>query len=216
MPKAMQHLRDHMLSLHPDWDYKLWTLQNIPPIKNLATYEFLKRDMFKSDVIRYEILYEHGGVYADTDFLFYRNIEPLLHDTDHLLIGQLDKGKLGWINNALMAFEPRHAFIKALIDGMPEMLRKGIKQVDKVGEMTTGLHVAGPIYLTKKSNALLANRLVAHKSLFCGMRYNHAKKGVLEDYPNAYALHLWASSFGKNGLDETLILRAIKNAPPHR
>lgn len=206
---AMQHLRDQMLRLHPEWDYRLWTLDNIPVIQNRSAYDFFKTNMFKSDVVRYEILYQHGGVYVDTDFLFLQNIKPLLEDTDHLLIAQMDKGKTGWINNAMMAFEPRHYFMKHLIDGIPDMLQKGIRQIGRVSDLTIGLHISGPIYLTKQSN-VLQNRLVAHKRLFCGMPYGDTKTGLDKYYPDAYAIHLWASIWKEKGLDEAKILRAIK------
>jgi mannosyltransferase OCH1-like enzyme len=47
--------------------------------------------MFKSDILRYEVLHKLGGVYVDFDFLCLKNIEPLLQK-DYLRISDLNIG----------------------------------------------------------------------------------------------------------------------------
>lgn len=55
---------------HPDWQYKLWTDADVNDIfitrKNL--FDSAVNLGMKSDILRYEILKQYGGIYVDTDF----------------------------------------------------------------------------------------------------------------------------------------------------
>ncbi|MCH9614489.1 MAG: hypothetical protein SP1CHLAM54_15500 [Chlamydiia bacterium] len=67
---------------HPDWTFKFWTDRNRPPPCNQMQVHYLDdfhfqylKDKYeeaenwaeKSDILRYEILYQQGGIYADHD-----------------------------------------------------------------------------------------------------------------------------------------------------
>ena len=78
-PKGlMQHCRD----LHPDWEYHLWTPENVGEIP-----DFLNVDIFnafshqqvngQSDIVRFEVLRTYGGIYLDADTVCFRSLEPL-------------------------------------------------------------------------------------------------------------------------------------------
>lgn len=56
--------------LNPDWEYKLWTDEDVKNlnIPNRKLFNSLSNYGPKSDILRYYILNEYGGVYADTDF----------------------------------------------------------------------------------------------------------------------------------------------------
>jgi mannosyltransferase OCH1-like enzyme len=66
---------------HPTWEYKLWTDADLPNI------EITKKEIFKtstnwgmkSDILRYEILRQQGGLYVDTDFECLRPFDDLLY-----------------------------------------------------------------------------------------------------------------------------------------
>ncbi|MEX0940366.1 MAG: glycosyltransferase [Candidatus Babeliales bacterium] len=124
---------------HSDWDYKLWTDADV------ATFNFINKKLFdaatnygeKSDIWRYEILEQYGGVYVDTDFEclkaldilhymydFYIGIQPL--DTN---IVQLGIGIIGSI--------PHHPLLKQAIKQLPVYQSK--KQI---------ILKTGPIFFT--------------------------------------------------------------------
>lgn len=66
---------------HPDWEYKLWR------DKDVENLEMEKRDLYeyatnlgqKSDILRYEIIRQHGGIYVDTDFECLKSFDDLLY-----------------------------------------------------------------------------------------------------------------------------------------
>ena len=72
--------------LHSDFEYRLWNNEDITK-DNFINYEYIMKSKSyaqKADIMRYEILYKHGGVYLDVDFELFKNIENLL--TNKLII----------------------------------------------------------------------------------------------------------------------------------
>src|ERR671939_669644 len=70
------------LELHPRWKHVLWTEENRPTLINEEQFQRADSYAQQSDILRYEIVYRHGGVYVDTDFECLRNIEPLMEGAD--------------------------------------------------------------------------------------------------------------------------------------
>ena len=77
---------------HPDWVFKFWTDRDRqPPCRGMQVYfvqtfpfKFLKKQYEesrnwgeKSDILRYEILYQQGGVYSDHDANALRSFDSL-------------------------------------------------------------------------------------------------------------------------------------------
>lgn len=87
IPASCLVFRDHMLNLHPDWEYKLWTRENIPELVNQEVFDALQSHVvFQSDIARYEIMAHHGGVYIDWDMCLSKPIDELIEGTDHFFI----------------------------------------------------------------------------------------------------------------------------------
>jgi hypothetical protein len=123
---------------HPGWQYWFWTdhdadmfvRKRFPEHHRLFTN--YRKPILKADAIRYFILYEFGGVYADLDMEVLRNIdvftrkhyciiasEPFIHAAFYGTEG------MEYIAcNALMAAAPRHAFFKLIIDNLADRARK--------------------------------------------------------------------------------------------
>jgi mannosyltransferase OCH1-like enzyme len=81
LPDKFKKYVDTWRQLHPAWEYKMWTDADIDNI----TIE--RRDVFnvatnlgqKSDILRYEILRQQGGIYVDTDFECLKPLDDLLY-----------------------------------------------------------------------------------------------------------------------------------------
>ena len=60
---------------NPDWEYKLWTEKEINNLNmvNKKQYDFEKFYNGKSDIARYEILNQYGGVFMDADSLWIKD-----------------------------------------------------------------------------------------------------------------------------------------------
>jgi len=80
MPDRFKKWCDTWREFNPDYEYKLWTDKDIDHIY------IEHRDIFnkarnlgqKSDILRYEILRQQGGIYVDTDFECLKSFDDLL------------------------------------------------------------------------------------------------------------------------------------------
>lgn len=78
IPAKYQAFIDHWTELMPDWEIVRWDESNFD-IENSSdfcrqAYEH-KRWAFVSDYIRVKVLYEHGGIYLDTDEQMVQSLE---------------------------------------------------------------------------------------------------------------------------------------------
>jgi hypothetical protein len=66
---------------NPDWQYKLWTDDDIDDLKlpNRKLYDSVNNLGAKSDLLRYHILNEFGGIYVDTDFECLKSFNDLTY-----------------------------------------------------------------------------------------------------------------------------------------
>lgn len=80
-PEKYKVLTDIWKAKHPDWTFFLWTEKEIEEfgLTNKWMYDNMKNPSAKSDVVRYEVAYSYGGIYADTDFYCCRNFNDLLY-----------------------------------------------------------------------------------------------------------------------------------------
>ena len=78
MPAEFERYGESWRRLHPDWEMPLWTDDHA---EELGLEDVLPRARSAgelSDLVRYEVLRRHGGVYVDTDFEALRPLDPLL------------------------------------------------------------------------------------------------------------------------------------------
>lgn len=84
IPSLHRALIRRCQALHPDWCVKTWCEKEVKrQIRSMATglaRRFSQPDLTlstKSDLARYHIVAQEGGIYLDTDFLLLRSLEPL-------------------------------------------------------------------------------------------------------------------------------------------
>lgn len=69
-------------SLHPEWDYRLWTDEDLRQVvaevipQYLCKYDALRYEIQRVDVARTVVLYQYGGLYSDLDIVPRRSFEP--------------------------------------------------------------------------------------------------------------------------------------------
>jgi hypothetical protein len=131
LPLSLKPYLQSWKKYNPTWEYWFWTdadarllvQTRFPDL--LGMYDKFEKAVQRADVIRYFILYEFGGVYADLDVEALKPLdnftkphhciisnEPLLHT---YLIWKKDRLPC----NAFMASIPKHPFFKFLITRLP-------------------------------------------------------------------------------------------------
>jgi len=108
MPAAHVAYGESWARHHPDWEIRLWTDANVPRVAGRDRARTMSE---YSDLVRYEVLRRHGGVYADTDVECLRPIDELLSGVA-AFAGFEYSGHLG---NAVMGAVPGHPAVEELL-----------------------------------------------------------------------------------------------------
>jgi mannosyltransferase OCH1-like enzyme len=168
--------------LHPDWEVKLWTDENLPveEFVNSKLFEEIDGFVLKVDIARIELLNMFGGLYADTDYEFFRNMDLLIKDVDIFSAGE-DEGVIG---NSVLGSIPHHPVLNKILKAMPESIKKHTNYGPNIK--------TGPVFLTL---LLDYNELTVFPSkMFFPVKYNTAD-GLGSQFSEAYGNHHWAKSW---------------------
>lgn len=151
-PKRYKNFQNLIKKFHPDWEYKLWTDNDIKSLQliNQRAYDAAPNFGEKSDIARYEILYKFGGIYLDTDveclrsfdFLrrhygFFAALEPLFRSSPTCLS----------LSNAIIGSRPGHPILSECI---AQIYRpRKLHNVPNVPSTTKTIITTGPVLLTR-------------------------------------------------------------------
>lgn len=193
LPEQFQKYRDGWLEKHPGWEYRLWSLKNLPFRSCRA--EAFARDRVPyaqmADVLRYELLYEFGGVYIDTDFECLRPIDDILEGVCNFACS--DNGMA--LTNAILGAERSSALMRRCIRELPEHLGR-----DSPNQET------GPRFFTAVvlRHGFNNDFTLFPTKWFYPYRWNEPHRAN-ETFPESYAVHRWAHSWREH--DKSLVFR---------
>lgn len=195
MPESEQRMVNQVkANLDKDWTHILWTEDNIDNIKDFTNIELYKQTPNygqKSDLLRYTILNEMGGVYMDTDFILLKQFNELL-DLDFFCGVSYDDHPS--LFNGLIGSTPGNNLIRDLLTlDRPLMYHDAMKLMDSTG----------PFFLTRRVfEHILANRdiCVLPNSFFYPLPNFDRSKSKGADYQNyvedeSICCHMWSSSW---------------------
>ena len=135
MPDEFVEYQESWKRLHPNWQFRLWTEDNLPEgFRRPESYERLRMPAERSDIMRLDLLYRFGGVYLDTDFECRSSIEPLIDGLD-FFAAQLKPGR---VNNAIIGSVARHPIVD---HGLKDIRPREFFGHDK--------HATGPLFLSE-------------------------------------------------------------------
>lgn len=141
--KAMQTVRE----LHPKWEYKLWTDEDVDsfPWVNKDLFLKTKNPGAKSDIWRYEILNLYGGVYLDVDFIMLKPLD-LIHQSYSFYSSFLvkDKNSKVVIANGVFGSTAHHPILQDIVHQITN-----IKHI-KSGSEKSIMNKVGPDFFTKR------------------------------------------------------------------
>ena len=218
MHPLMVDWREKWAALHPDWTIKVWReAYELPQHMLVCGDEIIEcrhpeylascpTYAKRSDVWRYEILEQQGGVYLDTDFEPIKCIDPLLAGKE-AFVG-LCETKFGWdelnpqgfvkleMGCSIVGCVPHHRWMQDLVDRTPlqsptEQLALAFPFLTKVTFEYPEVHrfpteTFYPVTWSQYANG-------GKKSL---------RKEVLPE--GTYAVHRWSSCWFEEGLKPRL------------
>ncbi len=114
MPECLQKCMDSWQKMCPDYEIIQWNEDNYDVEKNEYMKEAYraKKWGFVPDIARLDILYNHGGIYLDTDVELKRNLDELLYQEAFCSVE-----KWGSVNTGAMSGTVKgHPMIKKILD----------------------------------------------------------------------------------------------------
>jgi len=203
MPKWYSEVIDDWRQKNPSFDINIWGNEKsenfIKDKHSHKTFSKSKNFGIKSDVLRYEILKQEGGLYVDTDFLCLSSEFDKFHDAFSFYAG-ICLEKPVQMNNGIMASAPNHPIIDMCIKNASEETFMNIGC-----EQTRVLYQTGPWLLTsailhhlkhnEQKDIIIMPSQTFHP--FPARYRDDATKELIESYlkPWSMACHLWHASW---------------------
>ena len=185
MPKLYERYIRTWRDYNPDWDHMLWTDKNLPTLQNQRLFNDAKGIVQKADLLRMEVVYQYGGIYVDTDFECYKNMNNILIDVDFFATGE----KLGVIGNAIFGAIKHSPILLRLIKNA----RQSIKENKQYGPNIK----TGPVYFTR--NISLDEVTYYPPEMFYPILAGYEiPLGSGHLFPDAYANHHFGGSWVGN------------------
>jgi mannosyltransferase OCH1-like enzyme len=191
LPAAFKAYQASWQQQHPDWHYLLWADAQVAQLSliNQDLFDAADNNGEKSDILRYELLYQFGGLYVDVDFEclkpfdelqkfdFYIGIQPF--DTDHVQVG------IG-----LIGAKKHHPLLAQMI-----ALLRFTRDQQQIIKRTGPQAFTCLLSLTKH---VTTRDLILPASYFYPRGYTQTKdEPAVWLKPESYAVHHWAGSWLK-------------------
>lgn len=137
LPERTKQLISTWKKQHPDWKIEIWGDEHLPPfpLQNQEAFDKAKNFGEKSDILRYEILYHFGGMYADTDFECLKSFD-FLHQSCEFYTGIVHNNHA--LLNGLIGVKQGHPIIKACIDYL--QIGNGDNDAQRIMQQTGPYH----------------------------------------------------------------------------
>lgn len=183
----------------PDYEIICWNEDNYDMTKITYVKEAYesKRYGFATDAARLDILYQHGGIYMDTDVTLLKNLDPLLYQEAFVGVEKWGNINSGGGIGAI----PKHPMIKEMLD-----YRKQFRFINEDGSFnmeTNGFYETLPFikYGMKTNNSLqIINGVTVYpSSVFHPYDYLSCEENTIN---NTFAKHhFYGGWMEKNDLD---------------
>lgn len=215
-PLSVENIRT-WIAKNPDWKVKFWTDRERPPpcngmeVKKVQEFPFLFLGRFfdesrnygeKSDLLRFEILYQEGGLYVDHDANCLKNFDNLHRGFDlycgleaphPLVVGMSITAGIG-----VMGSRPQHPLVKTVIDLIANNWYKIAKKYrGRDGYSRTQL-------VMERTYIMLTQALKKYETqqtltdIVLPAAYFFAKKGIPPLYSKHFFANSWAEEDEKN------------------
>jgi hypothetical protein len=144
MPDEAESAWKSWRQLMRGWQYLTWRDEDVASLRLPAEFFGAETWAERSDIARLQLLYEHGGVYADCDVTLVRSIEPLLGAVDDLVLFEeeradgLDVPVL--VCNGLVAAAPGNSTLRLALSRLRRNVRANPGAAPNIR--------TGPVYLS--------------------------------------------------------------------
>ena len=123
LPELAQEMIKKWRHYHPDWEMRMWTRDNLPPLQNQTLYDSNKNTGHRADILRYELMYNFGGVYVDMDMECRNPIDGLIKNSEGFA-GRMQPTLATictqYLEIAILGSVPGHPLFARVMDMLPD------------------------------------------------------------------------------------------------
>lgn len=194
-PLQILELVNSIKNTNPGFDHILWT------DKEIQALEFKNKDIFnqcinlgqKSDILRYALLEQFGGIYLDTDFIGIKSFDSLLH-YDFFTGVAYDREPTMF--NGLIGSTKNNALIKSLNDIDGSSIQNN-KQCEHVFNTTGPWYMGNKFFDEYKNVEAIVSLPVSFFYAFPNFLRDQVKGTSYNNYieKESICVHLWHSSW---------------------
>ena len=208
IPRQWRTFQQTVRSLHPSWEYKLWTDDdNLTLVSSAAPqwlplYQTLPRNIMRADMIRYLILQLEGGLYLDLDYEMFRPFDLMKEKL--VLPSESNPGEDILLGNCILASEPGHPFWELALTEMKagfESLRRKALEEDVIW-------LTGPGLLTRTYQKYRQNEssicLPPRNSFHPRTPRSQEEYEAVRKIPGVYGVHHCAGTWRARSLTQRL------------
>ena len=180
MPAAHVAFGRELERLHPDWETRLWTDADLDALEVTAAERARARSASElSNLVRYEVLRRHGGVYLDTDVEGKRPFDDLLAGVRAFAALELP----GRVGTAVLGAVPGHRAFERAAQLSRDTLGLGLHSADANGPYLMSLILEQDPDVT-----------IFGAERFYPYTWEERERAG-ESFPDAYAVHHWSLSW---------------------
>jgi len=154
----------------------------------------LKHFQYKADVVRLELLYEHGGVYLDLDMIITRPFDEVFKSGHSFYISE-ERTNCRSLINAFLAAKPKNDFIKLWLNEFKSGLRLGI-WAHHIRDSNKKLIDDHPHYLHKYRMNILDGKMFMPLHWQDTVAFLNSETVPYEFPAESYGTHLWETILG--------------------
>lgn len=201
IPDHLYEMTQTFVEHHPDWDVVWWDEKAIDKmgLQNRDVYDSAERLVprdsvyqLKSDIARLEIVYRHGGAYADCDFVWYRSVNPFLEGASLVTVWERQYVN---VSNGWIAAEPGNPELKRVIDAVPEKADSH-NRVNRANRLTGPSGLWNDLMRTNKNVRILDQKYMLHAP------WSRPEEAGVNPPEDALAAHIWNHQRTVRGLDK--------------
>lgn len=186
---------------HPDWEYKLWTDNDIAQLhlENQQAYDLAINYAERSDIARYEILYRFGGLYVDTDCQCIQSFDELHHCYDFYAGIEFPAMAMFLcpiiIPNALIGSCAGHQIMRTCIDMITAKIKTNSQESDIVVKTGPVLFTTAILSIIQKASS--TTDIIFPATFFYPIDKKIKDKALIQKCikPETFAIHHWAGSW---------------------
>jgi GT2 family glycosyltransferase len=179
---------------HPDYKYILWTEENISSQLKMfkcqnILYEIKNNDA-KKNILKWEILYNYGGIYVDIDNICIQKLDDILLENNFCSYELSNNTSI--LSECVIGFKYQDTFLEVLIEYILDIINDN----QKINKLTNLLTI---LYNNNKYTSLFNNINILPNYSFIPSHYNGYEYNLFE---KVYSYKIWSNirvpSYGLN------------------